>query len=456
MHRPGLVLDPVEASAVRTARERFAAGDDVLTGVRPQIALSWLRCRDSYQVDPDLALAPPAGDVRVACLDRDVLLTELGGLAASMQSRLPGAVVTVVDADGKVVGAWGDGVPHAEEAGLGLRYSWSEQASGTNGMGTALQAQGLTVVLGPEHWCQGFHGLDCLGTAIVDPVTSRPLAALDVSTATGAMPDVAPELLRSAAQRVHSRLELRAQQRAVELAEAFETMGAHSARPAMAVDAGGRLVVANDAATRLLDLPRRGVAVETRLRPDLADPGFSGLVADAAAAAHSTPHWQGWARLAHPRCDEPLDVTLRAVLSGGHPIGFVVAIGSQEGVVPMPPAPRDVGGGLSRVVAHVGSRTLLLRPAEIHYARSDGNTIWLSTDRGLLRAAERGLGKLAASLERAGFLRVHRTFVVNLSRVREVGRGLGGELELYLDTGGTQRVPVSRSHAREVRSRLGL
>lgn len=450
-----LLLDPGRAAAVRTARERFLAGGDVLVGVRPEIALSWARCRDSYQVDPALALAPPASESRSACLDRDVLLTELGALAARVQPRLPGAVVTVVDSEGKVVGAWGHGVPSAQDARLVPWYSWAEQASGTNGMGTALRARALAAVLGPEHWCQGFHELDCLGVPVLDAVTRGPVAAMNVTTAAGEMPRAAPRLLRSAAGTVQTQLELRARQRAVELAETFASRAAHGSRPAMAVDTGGRIVVPNDAARRLFDLPTCEVRVETGTRLELPDPGFAEVVANAVAAAHSTAGWQGAARIALPRYDELLDVTLSAVLSGGHPIGFLVSVGSAGAVEPTRGA-RDAGEPPARVVARDGDRTLLLRPGEIRYARASGNTIWLSTDRGWLRAAERGLGRLTTALESAGFLRVHRAYLVNLRRVREVGRGVAGELELYIDSAGAHPVPVSRAHAREVRARLGV
>ena len=33
---------------------------------------------------------------------------------------------------------------------------WSEWATGTNGMGTALEAPGPVLISGPEHWCTGF------------------------------------------------------------------------------------------------------------------------------------------------------------------------------------------------------------------------------------------------------------------------------------------------------------
>ena len=59
---------------------------------------------------------------------------------------------------------------------------WSEWATGTNGMGTALEAPGPVLISGPEHWCVGFHEWVCAGVAVRDAVTHEPVAVLDVST----------------------------------------------------------------------------------------------------------------------------------------------------------------------------------------------------------------------------------------------------------------------------------
>ncbi|MDT5104925.1 MAG: hypothetical protein QOI25_2438, partial [Mycobacterium sp.] len=40
------------------AWERFVKGDDDVRGVRPEVAISWQRCRDQYRVDPLLSEVP--------------------------------------------------------------------------------------------------------------------------------------------------------------------------------------------------------------------------------------------------------------------------------------------------------------------------------------------------------------------------------------------------------------
>ncbi|MGJ3559389.1 LytTR family DNA-binding domain-containing protein [Streptomyces sp. INA 01156] len=99
---------------------------------------------------------------------------------------------------------------------------------------------------------------------------------------------------------------------------------------------------------------------------------------------------------------------------------------------------------------------VLLRLPEVSFAQSQGNDVWLSTDQGRLRAASPSLDKLDGELADVGFLRVHRRYVVNLSRIREIERGPKGELSLVMDGRTNEMVPVSRRNASSVRRALDL
>ena len=102
------------------------------------------------------------------------------------------------------------------------------------------------------------------------------------------------------------------------------------------------------------------------------------------------------------------------------------------------------------------SRMVLLRLPEVSFAESEGNDVWLSTDQGRLRAASQGLDKLEGELADVGFLRVHRRYVVNLSRIREIERGRSGEMFLLMDDHTDNMVPVSRRNAPSVRRALDI
>ena len=103
------------------------------------------------------------------------------------------------------------------------------------------------------------------------------------------------------------------------------------------------------------------------------------------------------------------------------------------------------------------SRLIVLAPSEIRYAEADRNTVWLSTDRGRVQAAMRGLDNVdQASSLATGSAGCTGRFLVNLRRVTELERGGKGELFLITDPRAPELIPVSRRHTPEVRRLLGV
>lgn len=450
-------LARAEARTILGTREQFAAGSSTLTGIRPLIALSWLRCRDDYAVDPGLTFAPRASTEVADVEGKDTaVVTWLSRLAAIIHEQLnSNVVVTVVDSDGRLVHSWGHGVPGALEANLAPQYSWSEATAGTNGMGTALCTDRVTAIRGPEHWCDGFQSLDCLGTAIQDPVTRSSAGAINVSSPTGRMPKLAYPLLDASALRVTKRLHERARAHGHALLDAYRSAPPRHA-PRVAVDAGGNVVVATRAAAVLLDIPYGGPWIDPGDRVRLPVRGLDDLMATALSWAGHSEGWMGSGKLDLPDHGEPVETTFAGVLSDGDTIGFVLSFGTGGGE-PIGfetwTEPKEISWVVAEQPNH---RTLLLNPSEIRCARANGNSVLLDTDRGLLRAAERGLTALEERLRAHGFLRVHRGFLVNSRRVREVGRGDRNDLLLFMDGAPATPVPVSRARAKHVRARLGL
>src|SRR5262249_27064724 len=157
------------------------------------------------------------------------------------------------------------------------------------------------------------------------------------------------------------------------------------------------------------------------------------------------PDWVGSTEIFAHLADEPTSISVRPVFSSGHLIGNLVSFGASDGAqLPRAEAAARPRARPRRLVAMRDNRIVLLRPSEVSFAQSQGNDVWLSTDRGRLRAACPSLDKLDSELADAGFLRVHRRYVVNLGRVREIERGLKGELSLVMDDGANEMVPVSR------------
>src|SRR6266699_297874 len=156
----GNALSGESLKKIMAARERFAAGADTVRGVRPEILMSWYRCREEYAVDPGLERAPAAAEVSKHSIEHDVVFAGFDGL------------VTVADSEGRILASWGSRriLRLAADSNLATWSTWSEWATGTNGMGTALESHRPVFVQGREHWGEGFHDWACAGLAVRDVV----------------------------------------------------------------------------------------------------------------------------------------------------------------------------------------------------------------------------------------------------------------------------------------------
>lgn len=59
--------------------------------------------------------------------------------------------------------------------------AWSEQSVGPNGVGTPLSIGRPEIVMGHEHYCQGWHPWVCYGAPILDPTTQKIIGAVDIT-----------------------------------------------------------------------------------------------------------------------------------------------------------------------------------------------------------------------------------------------------------------------------------
>jgi hypothetical protein len=449
------------SGAVFAAWERFVQGEDQVPGVRPVVAISWHRCREQYRVDPHLTEAA----VAVAELDHtsehDAVFAELGFRAASVAHEVGnlGGVVTVTDATGRILAEWGDRatLARATDSNLAPWFGWSECAVGTNGMGTALEAHGPVLIGGAEHWCQAFHNWVSAGIAVRDVVTGEPIAVLNVSCWRRQLPVSAGGWLADAVAKTQRTLKRRARDSGAELVAAYTQARARSSAPLAAVDTAGKVVIADDTASVLMGVPASTPAVDSTLRWNPGLPELIGAARYASKQAAHNPDWVGSTQIFTHLADEPTSISIRPVFSSGHLIGNLVSFGASDGAqLPQVEGSTHPRVQPRRLVATRDNRMVLLRPSEVSFAESEGNDVWLSTDQGWLRAASQSLDKLDSELADVGFLRVHRRYVVNLSRIREIERGLKGELLLVMGDGTNEMVPVSRRNAPAVRRALDI
>jgi hypothetical protein len=456
-------FEPLAASpgTVFAAWERFVQGEDQVPGVRPVVAISWHRCRDQYRVDPHLAQAPVAVADLDHTLEHDAVFADLGFRAAALTHDVDnlGGVVTVTDATGRILAEWGDQatLARATDANLAPWHCWSECAAGTNGMGTALEAHGPVLIRGAEHWCQAFHNWVSAGIAVRDVVTGEPIAVLNVSCWRRHLPASAGGRLANVVAKTQRTLRRRARDSGAELLAAYTQSRTRSRAPLAAVDTAGKVVIADDTASVLMGVPASTPAIDSTLRWNPGLPELIGAARYASKQAARNPDWVGSTQLFTHLADEPRSISIRPVFSSGHPIGHLVSFGATDGAQ-LPPAegPAQHQEQPRRLVAMRGNRLVLLRLPEVSFAESAGNDVWFSSARGRLRSASPSLDKLDGELADAGFLRVHRRYVVNLSRIREIERGRKGELLLVMDDSAHETVPVSRRNAPAVRRALAI
>jgi sigma-54 dependent transcriptional regulator, acetoin dehydrogenase operon transcriptional activator AcoR len=460
VHRPEPMSANSAGGGVLAAWERFVRGEDQVPGVRPLVAISWHRCREQYRVDPHLTDAPVAVAERDHTPEHDVVFAELGFRAAAVAHEVSnlGGVVTIADATGRILAEWGDPatIARASDANLAPWFCWSERAAGTNGMGTALEAHGPVSIRGAEHWCQAFHNWVCAGIAVRDVVTREPIAVLNISCWRSQLPASAGGWLANAATMTQYTLKRRARDSGAELVAAYTQARARSTTALAAVDTAGKVVIADDMASVLLGVPASTPAVDPTLRWN---PGLPELIAAARYASRQAAHnpdWIGSTQIFTHLADEPTSISIRPVFSSGHLIGNLVSFGASDGAQVPEEGSAHPRAQPRRLVATRDNRIVLLRLPEVSFAQSQGNDVWLSTDQGRLRAASLSLDKLDSELADVGFLRVHRRYVVNLSRIREIERGLKGELSLVMDDRANEMVPVSRRNAPAVRRALDI
>ncbi|NMH99524.1 DNA-binding protein [Pseudonocardia acidicola] len=460
---PRVVTRKLTERERRTAAawEKFVAGEDDVHGVPLLIVLSWHRSRDLYLVDPLRTRPPPCGGSGTDSLLQNSVRIQLGGIAASIADHTDGALTTVTDDGGRVLGCWGTRavLRRGADSHLAPLFTWSEPATGTNGMGTALSGTGPVSVRGPEHWCAGLHDWSCTGVAIRDPVTRQPIAVLNVSFWRGDLPRCLPTGLAREVAPLEADLHRRSVRNGIEIAEAFG-VAQSKASPGeilVAVDAAGNVVVVNERAHALRETLPVLPATEPRRRWTPDSPELRDLTRASLCHAEREPRWAGVAQLDFPS-DETTTFELRPIRSADDVIGLILtASGGPDGERIHTAPPQLPSRVPQRVVGIQEDRIIILTAHEIRYAEADKHTVWLVTDQGRVRAACRGLDDAERELVRFGFLRVHRSYLVNLHRIREVDQGpYKGTLTVSTQHHGRETIPVARRHTAQLRDALGI
>jgi len=112
-------------------------------------------------------------------------------------------------------------------------------------------------------------------------------------------------------------------------------------------------------------------------------------------------------------------------------------------------------GPLEKIPVVSGGETILLDGDELHYARADGDYSRVHThERSYL--CTRSLRELEKMLPADRFVRIHRSYLVNLDKVAAVRRAGSDRIRLALDDAEHTELDVARRQSKAVRERLRI
>lgn len=140
--------------------------------------------------------------------NEELLVSAWGEIVSLCQETQPlGGVVVLTDPNGVVLVRLGDNTfsDEAERLGLCPGGDWSEQAKGTNAIGTALSERFALSVIGAEHFCNGNTDISCSAVPIIDPCGAL-AGIIDLSTSVTVAHDYSLPLLKRAANEIERRL----------------------------------------------------------------------------------------------------------------------------------------------------------------------------------------------------------------------------------------------------------
>ena len=106
-----------------------------------------------------------------------------------------------------------------------------------------------------------------------------------------------------------------------------------------------------------------------------------------------------------------------------------------------------------KIAAKAGEATLLLDPREIDFIES-ANRVNYASVRGELYPTALTMDELEATLERFGFFRCHRSYIVNVQKVSRVERYTRNTFNLVLSDAPHTSLPLSKGRADQMRERF--
>jgi transcriptional regulator of acetoin/glycerol metabolism len=245
------VVTEITEQQLTLERERFLSAGLAPTGVREEIFASWRRCL-SWSVPVDGLMPPYRPDagagtrlLRAATPVLNALVEGLGDLRVSF---------LLSDAEGLVLdrrAAGGQLVRRMDAVNIQPGFVLSEDYTGTNAVGTAIELGRTTRIDGHEHYASILVDFTCIGVPITDPVHGRLVGVLDVTVDADRDNHLIELIAEQTARAVEQRLLEEHSWRERALLARFHKLS-RSGRGAFVV-LNERVIMSNPRAARLLD-----------------------------------------------------------------------------------------------------------------------------------------------------------------------------------------------------------
>ncbi|MGO2365078.1 MAG: LytR/AlgR family response regulator transcription factor [Pseudoalteromonas sp.] len=110
---------------------------------------------------------------------------------------------------------------------------------------------------------------------------------------------------------------------------------------------------------------------------------------------------------------------------------------------------------LNKLISKNGERIFLLSPADIKFIKSEqGNSF--ASDGATLHHLSETLDQLAHSLSAQNFVRIHRSYLVNIDHIKEIQRWFNGKLMVIINDSEKSELSTSRAGADKLKQLLNI
>jgi transcriptional regulator of acetoin/glycerol metabolism len=233
-----------ERSAKEHARDQFLSTGIIEAGlIEPYVMNSWRRAKQR-RVGPDRINEQRQRDVNAETPLVRAAFPVLHRLADDMALHAVGIVLT--SAEGLVLDRRVTDLAimkTLDEVQLARGYSYAEEFTGTNGIGTSLECGRPTFIRGSEHYVGALTGLACAGSPIRDPITGRVLGVVNLTCWVGESDPMQFTLAKNVGNQIEGRLNTLKTESEVALLSAYRQQSRKHPGHVLAV--GGDIVLMN-------------------------------------------------------------------------------------------------------------------------------------------------------------------------------------------------------------------